>query len=323
LRELTVTADGVIGIAASRSGPLALSVTPPPYGAMRGHQLTDWGFFMTTPSFEQFARDLLVFGTNQVEFAHIDNSRGDQHKLIAWSAILDKYDLRVSLFNPPFATASDTNTSLAVFAGMARVDSLFHEGGSADELPMLATHAKALRQFHPNATAWLSPGGLDEVALESWLLALDTASTRAWLTGVAYGPGTHVSQKQLAERVPSGYALRQYPDITHSLAAMYPQPNWHHAWAVTHGRLVVNPSPERFGAIATLNQNATYSRFIGFGAYSEVRPGVCISEATSDEPSGQLSSRRLCRRPLSSSPGIRMHRSPHPSAGANSAQPPR
>ncbi len=49
------------------------------------------GFYMTTPAFEQFAKDLLVFGTNQIEFAHIDYTRGDQHKLVEWSAILDKY----------------------------------------------------------------------------------------------------------------------------------------------------------------------------------------------------------------------------------------
>lgn len=72
------------------------------------------------------------------------------------------------------------------------------------------------------------------------------------------------------ERLPPGYELRQYPDISHSLAAMYPQPNWHRIWAFTHGRLVVNPSPQRMASIAKLNQNATYSsRAIGFGAYSE------------------------------------------------------
>ena len=54
---------------------------------------------------EEYAKELLVFGTNQVEFAHIDYTRGDQYKLVAWSAILDKYDLRVSVFNVPFQTA--------------------------------------------------------------------------------------------------------------------------------------------------------------------------------------------------------------------------
>ena len=101
------------------------------------------------------------------------------------------------------------------------------------------------------------------------MLALDSDATRGWLDGIAYGPGVHVSQLQLLARLPHGYELRQYPDLSHSLAAMYPQPNWHRAWALTHGRLVVNPSPRRHSAIARMNMNSSFSRAIGFGGYSE------------------------------------------------------
>jgi hypothetical protein len=66
----------------------------------------------------------------------------------------------------------------------------------------------------------VSPIGLDEVQLDAFFAAIDTPAVRAWLTGVAYGPGIHISQKQMIERLPEGYVLRQYPDITHSLAAM-------------------------------------------------------------------------------------------------------
>ena len=46
LREISVTAAGVVALPTT----LTLSVTPPPFGRMRGHQLTDWGFYMTTPA---------------------------------------------------------------------------------------------------------------------------------------------------------------------------------------------------------------------------------------------------------------------------------
>jgi hypothetical protein len=267
LRELDVSEAGALSLP---SAHLNLAVEPPPFGQMRGHQCTDWGFYFTTPAFEQFVKDLLVFGTNQVEFAHIDYTRGDQHKLVEWSAILDKYDMRVSLFGPPFSTAADQAVTLQVFQNMTRVDSFFQEGASVGSFPSLQHEVAALRKFHPHATTWLSPCGLDQSALESWFSSLASAPTKAWLTGVAYGPGVHISMKQMVERLPSGYALRQYPDISHSLAAMYPQPNWHRAWAFSHGRLVVNPSPLRFSQIAAMNQNATYSaRSIGFGGYSE------------------------------------------------------
>ncbi len=145
---------------------LSLAVEPPPFGRMRGHQLTDWGFYMTTEFFEDYAKELLVFGTNQIEFAHIDYTRGDQHKLVAWSAICDKYDLRVSLFNPPFSTDQEKATTLQVFANMSRVDSIFHEGGGAETFATMEAQVDALHKHHPGATAWLSPCGLDEVALD-------------------------------------------------------------------------------------------------------------------------------------------------------------
>ena len=89
-------------------------------------------------------------------------------------------------------------------------------------LQALQKEVDALRKHHPHVTTWLSPCGLTEVALDAWVASLDTANTRSFLSGVAYGPGVHVSQKQLVERLPAGYELRQYPDISHSLAAMYP-----------------------------------------------------------------------------------------------------
>ena len=121
------------------------------------------------------------------------------------------------------------------------------------------------------------------------MLALDSDATRGWLDGIAYGPGVHVSQLQLLARLPHGYELRQYPDLSHSLAAMYPQPNWHRAWALTHGRLVVNPSPRRHSAIARMNMNSSYSRAIGFGGYSE---GVSLATV------GPAISRGSLTRPL-------------------------
>lgn len=145
---------------------LSLTVEPPPFGRMRGHQLTDWGFYMTTEFFEEYVKELLVFGTNQIEFAHIDYTRGDQHKLVAWSAVCDKYDLRVSLFNPPFSTDDEKATSLQVFANMSRVDSIFHEGGGAETFATMEAQVNALHRHHPDATAWLSPCGLDEIALD-------------------------------------------------------------------------------------------------------------------------------------------------------------
>jgi hypothetical protein len=48
-------------------------------------------------------------------------------------------------------------------------------------------------------------------------------------------------------RLPEGYKVRLYPDICHTLTAMYPVPDWSFIWANTHGRQVVNPLPRHYG----------------------------------------------------------------------------
>ena len=80
---------------------------------------------------------------------------------------------------------------------MTRIDSFFREGGGVPTFPALEAEITELRKHHPKVTTWLSPCGLTEVALDAWLAALDTAATRAWLHGVAYGPGVHISQVSL------------------------------------------------------------------------------------------------------------------------------
>ena len=38
--------------------------------------------------------------------------------------------------------------------------------------------------------------------------------------------------------------VRLYPDVSHTLTAMYPVPDWHFAWAFTHGRQVCDVCDE-------------------------------------------------------------------------------
>ena len=59
----------------------------------------DQGFYVTDDVFEQVVKDLIVFGTNQIEFAHVtfakvdDNGipRDDAHTIVRFAAIVDKY----------------------------------------------------------------------------------------------------------------------------------------------------------------------------------------------------------------------------------------
>jgi hypothetical protein len=65
--------------------------------------------------------------------------------------------------------------------------------------------------------------------------------------------------------IPARYAIRNYPDITHSLSCQHPVPDWDIAYALTEGREAINPRPHDMAAIFRHEQSPT----IGFLTYSE------------------------------------------------------
>jgi hypothetical protein len=87
----------------------------------------------------------------------------------------------------------------------------------------------------------------------------------AWLTGLAFGPQVRDPLPMLREKVDARYAIRRYPDITHSLRSQYPVPDWDVAHALTANREPINPRP--------IDETAIYRAFdryaVGFIAYSE------------------------------------------------------
>ena len=72
LRELNITLPSLSAPAlATIPAHFHAVIDPPPWAAMRWHQLTDWGFYMPDAVFEQHVRELITFGCNGIEFAHM------------------------------------------------------------------------------------------------------------------------------------------------------------------------------------------------------------------------------------------------------------
>src|SRR5882724_4857439 len=87
----------------------------------------------------------------------------------------------------------------------------------------------------------------------------------AWLSRVVYGPQVRITLPELRAKVPAKYAIRRYPDITHSRHSQYPVPDWDVTYASTEGREVINPRPTQQAGIFHL-----YEKYaIGFLTYSE------------------------------------------------------
>ncbi len=281
---------------AMATGNLALpddvNVSSSPKYSLRGHQLgyrpkTNSYDAWDLPQWEQYYRDLIVFGANAVELVppRTDDDATSPHfprppleMMVGMSGLADGYDLDVWIWFPAMA-ADYTNTATvetelrewgAVFAKLPRIDAVFVPGGDPGHtqpkhlLGYLERAKQVLRRTHPKAQLWVSPQGFSQVWLDEFLEIL-RRDEPAWLDGIVFGPQVRVSLPVLLAQLPKKYPVRRYPDITHSRQCQYPVPDWDFALAVTHGRECINPRSLGEANIFRQLQSGT----IGFLTYSE------------------------------------------------------
>ena len=265
--------------------------TAPKY-PLRGHQL---GYRPKTHSYdawdlsiwEQYYRDLIIFGANAVELIppRSDDAADSPHfplppleMMIAMSQLADDYGLDVWIWYPamdrdytdPATVEAAVREWRVVFDQLPRINAVFVPGGDPGHtaprplMGLLEKQARSLRQAHPNAQMWVSPQSFDQTWLDEFLKILQQ-ETPDWLDGVVFGPQVRISLPELRTAVPARYPIRHYPDITHTRQCQYPVPDWDVAYAITEGRECINPRPVDESAIIQLLQPYT----IGFLTYSE------------------------------------------------------
>jgi len=131
-------------------------------------------------------------------------------------------------------------------------------------MALLAKQAESLHRYHPRAQMWMSPQGFTQAWMDQFFAILRDEQP-AWLAGVVYGPQVRGSIAELRAAVPKRYAIRHYPDITHSRQSEYPVPDWDYQYAITEGREGINPRPVDMARIFRTTQPNTK----GFISYSE------------------------------------------------------
>ena len=260
----------------------AMDVTTAPKYALRGHQLgyrpkTNSYDGWDVPVWEQYMRDLAVFGTNAIELIppRSDDARDSplfplppMRMMTEMSRLADEYGLDVWIWYP--AIGGPPEEWDEVFSKLQRVDAVFVPGGDPGQtepkvlFQLLEKQARSLRKYHPHAQMWVSPQGFSAEWLEQFYEIL-ARQQPAWLDGIVYGPQVRVPLAEVRARVPKRYPIRQYPDITHSRQCQYPVPDWDVAYAVTEAREVINPRPMDEASIF----RATLPSTIGFITYSE------------------------------------------------------
>ena len=271
--------------------PASLDVAETPVVALRGHQL---GYRPKTNSYdawderqwEQYIRDLAVFGTNAIELIppRSDDAATSPHfprpqmeMMVVMSRLADKYGLDVWAWYPAldkdYTTADNVAKAVAEWEGvlkqLPRLDAVFVPGGDPGHTEpsvmfnLLERQTANLRQHHPRLTMWMSPQGFTAEWMETFYGLM--AKQPAWLTGIVIGPQNRDTLATVRKRIPPQYKLRRYPDITHTIRAEYPVPLWDGAFARTLEREPINPRP--------LDQAAVFTKWLSvspdFLTYSE------------------------------------------------------
>ncbi|MBI2300699.1 MAG: hypothetical protein HYU66_17460 [Armatimonadetes bacterium] len=269
-----------------------LDLSSAPRYPLRGHQLgyrpkTNSYDGWSLPMWEQYLRDLAVFGCNAIELIppRSDDADDSPHfplpplaMMAGMSRLCDDYGMDVWVWYPALdADYTDPGTVAAaqreweeVFTALPRLNAVFVPGGDPGHtaprvlMTLLEQQAEALRRHHPGAGMWLSPQGFTAAWLDE-LLAILRDERPAWLTGIVFGPQVRMGLPELRERVLEAYPIRHYPDITHCRQCQFPVPDWDLAYALTEAREGVNPRPLAMARIHRLLQPHT----IGFITYSE------------------------------------------------------
>ncbi|MCX6379611.1 MAG: hypothetical protein NT023_09065 [Armatimonadetes bacterium] len=285
LRSLHLERDSI-------AAPHSMRIVSHPRYPLRGHQLgyrpkTNSYDAWSVPMWEQYIRDLAVFGANAVELIppKSDDAADSHHfplppmqMMTEMSRLLDEYGLDVWIWYPAmerdYSNPKTVQASLKewgdVFQKLPRVDAVFVPGGDPGHtqpkvlMAFLEKEAKVLRRSHPKAQMWVSPQGFTKVWMDEFLAILRKESPK-WLTGVVFGPQVRLSLPELRAQVPSQYPIRHYPDITHSRQCEYPVPDWDTAYALTEGREGINPRPLDQAHLFRKLQKYT----VGFLTYSE------------------------------------------------------
>lgn len=271
-----------------------LEVSSAPQVAIRGHQLANrpksnsydaWD----QARFEQYLRDLIVFGANALEI--VPSTTADDISPIneimpvdPWEMTLGlaesarQYGLLVYMWVPiieqDILTPAGRDAALGrrreLFEACKRIDSVFIPGGDPgnlhprDFMPICAEHAALAHGIHPQCEVWVSAQNFRGEALDYFYRWLQTERPD-WLHGVVHGPWVEDTIKHTREAVPEKYALRRYPDICHTVRCQYPVPAWEQALAITANREPINPRPVQQAHIHNLF--ADYA--VGFVTYSD------------------------------------------------------
>ncbi len=264
------------------------SIASSPAYPIRGHQLgyrnraNSWDAW-DEGQFEQYIRELALFGSNCVENIPFEDGSASPHMRVPrqvmnvrMSEICRRYGQDYWIWTPAdfdLADAPRREKALrdheALYKACPRLDAVFVPGGDPGDndpalvMPFLEELSVLLAKYHPKGRIWLSMQGFRDDRAEYIYRYLDERKP-AWFGGLVCGPSSPPIP-QTRRRLDPRYPIRHYPDITHNVRCQYPIPWWDPALAMTLGREAINPRPVQFAEI----HGALAPYTAGFLSYSD------------------------------------------------------
>lgn len=298
-RGALFAAGRLIRLAECRPGKITLDLDSPiataPDVPYRAHQLAyrntantydAW----TVDTYEQYIRDLILFGCNGVELIpSLDPEEKDglvmtesMHSMnVKLSGLIGSYGIDVWLWSAVMAEPGEDVTNAEgkeealekrrkIFSDYPVIDHFFVPGGDDGDtpaehlMPFLGSLSPMLRETHPNAKIWVSNQTFT-IEENNYFFDFLHREKPDWLAGIVYGPWTKMGLEEMRDRAPRKYPIRLYPDINHTVRCQYPVRNWDPAFANTLGREPVMPMPEAHTHIYLRYRDLSD----GFGTYSD------------------------------------------------------
>ncbi len=238
----------------------------------RGHQIS-WRSLShsydawTADTYEQYMRELAVFGANAFETTTFSTMQldGPHAKLTGgqmaaeWGRICVNYGFQYWLFSSAIGgegkAADDEQAAseylLKLLGDIPKLDHLYltgGDGGSSHARPdqmfeVTGRFAEKARRIHPGLGVWVSNQGFSPERNNMFFDYLQQQKPE-WVTGVVYGPWARILLDEQRARVPEQYPIRRYPDIGHCVRGQYSVPGWDRAFAQTLGREPFAPRPQ-------------------------------------------------------------------------------
>ncbi|MFN8347383.1 MAG: hypothetical protein U0X91_20430 [Spirosomataceae bacterium] len=273
--------------------PSDLAIAESPRYPIRGHQMgyrpkTNAYDAFTVAQFDQYIRELALFGANSIEIVppRTDDDATSKHmklpaiQMIAeQSRICKEYGLDVWMWYPnmgsnyvhPDSIQKELKERHEVFAAVSQLDHVFVPGGDPGDLEpdvlfaWLEKMSVVLKKYHPKAKIWVSPQVFRPT--KKWFDAFFAQVNKGypWFGGVVFGPWVKMPVPEIRRAVNANIPIRHYPDITHNYSSQYPVPHWDLAFAMTLGRESINPRPHD----EKLIHNALDEYGVGSISYSE------------------------------------------------------